>query len=120
MGAGGPEPRGASMSTWGLVIAGAVAVLLVVGIVLEGRRQARIYGRGSGRSAMAAGMLDLQRHLEPERRVEALLEAREEVVADDAGEGATPSDDASVPVEGRRAPAANSPARMASRMPSAS
>jgi hypothetical protein len=64
------------------------AVLLVVLVVLEGRRQERIYGRGSGRSSLArAGLLELQSHLEPERRVEMLLEERDETEQDDAGEG---------------------------------
>jgi len=53
----------------------AVALLLVVLIVLEGRRQQRRYGPGSGKGASLArtGMLDLQRHLQPDRKVEILL-----------------------------------------------
>ena len=64
------------------------ALLLVVLVVLEGRRQERIYGRGSGRSSLArAGLLVLQSHLEPEGRVEMLLEERDDTEQDDAGEG---------------------------------
>jgi hypothetical protein len=64
------------------------AVLLVVLVVLEGRRQERIYGRGTGRSSLArAGLLELQSHLEPERRVEMLREERDATEQDDAGEG---------------------------------
>lgn len=64
------------------------AVLVVVLVVLEGRRQERIYGRGSGRSSLArAGLLELQSHLEPERRVEMLIEERDETEQADAGEG---------------------------------
>jgi len=62
------------MTPLGLGISASVAVLLVAVVLLEGRRQARIYGRGSGRSATATGLLELQRHLEPERKVEILLE----------------------------------------------
>jgi hypothetical protein len=55
------------------IVLGSV-VLLVALILLEGRRQARRYGRGSGKGAslVQAGLLDLQRHLEPERKVERL------------------------------------------------
>jgi hypothetical protein len=64
------------------------AVLLVLVVILEGRRQARIYGRGSGRSSLArTGLLELQRHLEPERRVEMLIDERDETEQDDSGEG---------------------------------
>ena len=58
----------------GMIILGG-AVLLILVIILEGKRQERRYGRGSGRGAslMRAGMLDVQRHLEPDRKVEILL-----------------------------------------------
>ncbi len=55
------------------VLAGAAALLLLV--ILEGERQERKYGRSSARSnLMGVGLLELQRHLQADRRVETLLE----------------------------------------------
>jgi hypothetical protein len=53
----------------------AAAVVLAVLILLERKRQQRRYGRGSGKGASLAGigMLDLQRHLQPDRKVEILM-----------------------------------------------
>ena len=52
-----------------LIVAG--VVLLVV--VAESIRQTRKYGRASGRPNLAGvGMLELQRHLQPDRRVEVM------------------------------------------------
>ncbi len=54
------------------------ALSVVVGLpfllYLEGRRQRRRYGKGSGRGSalFRAGMLETQRMLEPERKVEIL------------------------------------------------
>jgi hypothetical protein len=50
--------------------------LLVAGIVLESRRQQRKYGPSSGRGGdlMGAGMLEMQRLLQPDRKVEILME----------------------------------------------
>ena len=58
----------------GVLVLGGFALLALL-IVLEGRRQRRKYGPGSGRGASIAqaGMLDLQRHLEPQRKVEMLM-----------------------------------------------
>lgn len=57
--------------------------LLVLLVVLEGRRQARIYGKPSARPNLAGvGMLELQKHLQADRRVERLVEQ----VKDEAGE----------------------------------
>ena len=57
--------------------------LLVLAVVLEGKRQARIYGRPSARPNLAGvGMLELQRHLQADRRVETLVTQ----VKDEAGE----------------------------------
>ena len=57
--------------------------LLVLLVVLEGKRQERIYGRPSARPNLAgAGLLELQRHLQADRRVETLVER----VKDEAGE----------------------------------
>jgi hypothetical protein len=52
-------------------------------VLLEGKRQERIYGRPSARPNLAgAGLLDLQKHLQADRRVETLVEQ----VKDEAGE----------------------------------
>lgn len=50
------------------------AVVLVLVILLEGKRQARRYGRPSGRPNLAgAGMLELQGLLQADRHVETLV-----------------------------------------------
>jgi hypothetical protein len=60
--------------------------LVVVFVILVGKRQERKYGR-SGRGTMfRAGLMDLQRHLEPERKVEILLEKRERAVHAESGD----------------------------------
>ena len=66
-------------------------LLLLVLIVLEGKRQERKYGKSGGRggSLMRTGMLDLQRHLEPERKVEILLERRERTMEVESGDEPT-------------------------------
>jgi steroid delta-isomerase-like uncharacterized protein len=61
-------------------------VLLVVFIVLEGKRQEKKYGRARGGSLMRAGLLDFQRHLEPERKVEILVGGRERTFAVESGD----------------------------------
>jgi hypothetical protein len=68
------------------------AVLLILVILLEGKRQQRRYGRGSGKGAslMQAGMLDLQRHLEPERKVEILREERSDTESSAAADPPDP------------------------------
>lgn len=59
------------------------AVLVVVVVLLEGRRQARLYGRPSGRPNLAgAGMLELQKHLQADRRVEKLVEVQRDASAE--------------------------------------
>lgn len=68
----------------------ALLTVFVAAILLEGKRQERKYGRGSGRSAMGAGLLELQRHLEPSRKVELLLEEREQI-EEGEGVGAPPA-----------------------------
>jgi hypothetical protein len=57
----------------------AVVIGLPVLFFLEGKRQERRYGRGSGRGSalFRAGMLETQRLLEPERKVE-ILQRKEE------------------------------------------
>ena len=70
------------MTTLGFALV-AGAALLVLLVVLEGKRQARIYGKASARPNLAgAGLLELQRHLQADRRVETLVEQ----VKDEAGE----------------------------------
>lgn len=71
-----------------------VAALVVVAVLLEGWRQRRVYGRPSGRPNLAgAGMLELQKHLQADRRVEKLVEMKRDESAeterDEAG-GAPP------------------------------
>jgi hypothetical protein len=61
-------------------------VLLVVVILLEGKRQERIYGKSGRGGIVPTALLELQRHLEPERRVETMIEKRDETEQDDAGE----------------------------------
>ena len=75
----------------GTIILGG-AVLLILAILLEGKRQERRYGRGSGKGAslMQAGMLDLQRHLEPERKVEILREERSDTESSAAADPPVP------------------------------
>ena len=57
----------------------------------EGKRQERRYGKGSGRGSalFRAGMLETQRLLEPERKVEILQlkeEATNEAQSEDSGD----------------------------------
>lgn len=63
------------MSPQGWLLFGiAVAVVL---ILLEGKRQERVYGKSRRRGLMRTGLLELQKQLEPERKVEILIEERE-------------------------------------------
>jgi len=73
-----------------IILAG--VALLVLVIILEGKRQQRRFGRGSGRGAslMRAGMLDVQRLLEPERKVEILLKEPSETKGGASGDPAVP------------------------------
>jgi hypothetical protein len=62
------------------------SLVLVLLVILEGKRQERIYGR-SGRSGLArTGLLELQRHLEPEKKVEIVLEKRERTISAESGD----------------------------------
>ena len=70
------------MTPFGIVLVVGILVLVLF-VVLEGKRQERIYGRPSGRPNLAgAGLLELQKHLQADRRVETLVEQ----VKDEAGE----------------------------------
>ena len=59
-------------------------VALVVWIVLEGKRQERIHGKSRRRGLARTGLLELQKQLEPERKIEMLVEERDDTVEDEA------------------------------------
>lgn len=59
-------------------------VVLVVWIVLEGKRQERVYGKSQRRGLMRTGLLELQKQLEPERKIEILLDERDDTEADES------------------------------------
>ena len=62
-----------SLGVVGWVLLGVAGIGLAV--ALEGWRQSRKLGRASGRpNLLGVGALELQRHLEPERKVEIVLE----------------------------------------------
>ena len=63
-------------------------VLFVLLVFFEGKRQERIYGKSRRRGLMRTGLLELQRQLEPERKIEILLDERDDSEADEAA--ATP------------------------------
>jgi len=58
--------------------------LLVVLVLLEGKRQERRYGKSRRRGLMRTGLLELQRQLEPERKIEILLDERDDSESDEA------------------------------------
>lgn len=70
------------MTPQGWLVAGVIA--LVVLVVLEGKRQERIYGKSQRRGLMRTGLLELQKQLEPERKIEVLLDERDDSEADEA------------------------------------
>ena len=80
-----------------IVVAIAVLVLL---IVLEGKRQERIYGKSRRRGLMRTGLLELQQLIEPERKMEVLIEERDDELADDS---AAPPDPGRAPRGGQGA-----------------
>lgn len=67
-------------------------VLLILAIILEGKRQECRYGRGSGKGAslMRAGMLDFQKHLEPDRKVEILIQEQSKTENGSSGDPPVP------------------------------
>lgn len=75
-------------------------VVLVVWIVLEGKRQERRYGKSQRRGLMRTGLLELQRQLEPERKIEILLDERDDTESDEA---AAPPEPPGTGSGGRRA-----------------
>lgn len=73
-----------SLPPWAWLLLAVAA--LVFFVMLEGKRQERKYGR-SGRGTLArTGVLELQRHLQPDRKVEILLEKREPTVSARSGD----------------------------------
>ena len=66
------------MSAGGWFVLGCIVGLPLL-LIAEGKRQERRYGKGSGRGSalFRAGMLETQRLLEPERKVE-ILQLKEE------------------------------------------
>lgn len=63
---------------YGIVLVIAV-VALVAFVLLEGRRQAKIYGKPSGRpNLLGVGMLEVQKHLQADRKTETLMEQQKE------------------------------------------
>lgn len=72
--------------------AGLLGLALLVALVfLEGRRQRRKYGRSRGGANLArAGMLKVQRLLEPERKAEQLLAPRDAAEEDVQGDPPVP------------------------------
>jgi len=63
----------------------AVGILvLVVLVLLEGKRQERIHGKSRRRGLMRTGLLELQRQLEPERKIEILLDERDDTEAEES------------------------------------
>ena len=81
------------MTGFGLVLLVGVPLLVLL-VVLEGKRQERIYGKPSARPNLAgAGLLEIQKHLQADRRVDTLVEqARDEAgeVREDDGSGEGP------------------------------
>jgi hypothetical protein len=59
-------------------------LVLVVLILLEGKRQERIHGKSRRRGLMRTGLLELQRQLEPERKIEILLDERDDTEAEES------------------------------------
>ena len=79
------------MTTLGIALVVGVPLLVLL-VVLEGKRQERINSRSSARPNLAgAGLLELQKHLQADRRVETLFEQVKgeagETREDGSGEG---------------------------------
>lgn len=65
-------------------------VALVLWIILEGRRQERVHGKSRRRGLMRTGLLELQKQLEPERKIEILLDERDDQERDALGDPPAP------------------------------
>ena len=72
--AGRSRLRLPAVTTFGIALVVGVPLLVLL-VLLEGKRQERIYGKPSARPNLAgAGLLELQKHLQADRRVETLVE----------------------------------------------
>lgn len=74
-------------------VAFAVLVIFVAVVLLESRRQTKRYGRASGSGNLgAAGMLELQKILQADRKVEVMVAEmkKEEAEVDAQGDGTPP------------------------------
>ena len=67
-------------------------VLFVLLVFFEGKRQERIYGKSRRRGLMRTGLLELQKQLEPERKIEILLDERDDSESDEAAAPPSPPD----------------------------
>jgi hypothetical protein len=71
-----------------------VIPLVVLVVILEGRRQARKYGKGRGTGVNLArtGLMELQSLLEPDRKVEVLreMERKEDLLVEVDDQAGTP------------------------------
>jgi hypothetical protein len=63
---------------------------LVVWIILEGKRQERVHGKSRRRGLMRTGLLELQKQLEPERKIEILMDERDDEERGEVGESPNP------------------------------
>ncbi len=72
------------MPSWAWLLVAIVALVLFV--ILEGKRQERKYGRSGRGTLMRTGLLELQRHLQPERKVEIFLEKSERTIHAESGD----------------------------------
>ncbi len=72
------------MTSWAWLLVAIAALVLFV--ILEGKRQERKYGRTGRGTLMRTGLLELQRHLQPERKVEIFLEKRERTIHAESGD----------------------------------
>lgn len=72
------------MTSWAWLLVAVAALVLFV--ILEGKRQERKYGRSGRGTLMRTGLLELQRHLQPERKVEIFLEKRERTIHAESGD----------------------------------
>ena len=62
--------------------AGLVLAAVVILVVLEGKRQERIYGKPSARpNLLGVGLLEVQRHLQADRKVEEIRKLNDEDAA---------------------------------------
>jgi hypothetical protein len=76
------------LSAQGWLLAGVVVLVLLV--LLEGKRQERIHGKSRRRGLMRTGLLELQKQLEPERKIEILLDERDDTEADESAAPPSP------------------------------